>query len=112
MRVVLVESRARAARLPYQRKKLVLLFSAMRHYAAKLQEQGYAVEILRAWDMLSGLRQHITAWRPAKIYCMAASEYDGRCFQERLRALGIPVVVLPNTQFLSANLTQFRAAGR
>jgi deoxyribodipyrimidine photolyase-related protein len=62
LRVVLVESRARAARLPYQRKKLVLLFSAMRHYAAKLQEQGYGVEILRAVDMLSGLRQHITVW--------------------------------------------------
>jgi deoxyribodipyrimidine photolyase-related protein len=46
---------ARAARLPYQRKKLVLLFSAMRHYADKLQEQGYGVEILRAADMLSGL---------------------------------------------------------
>jgi deoxyribodipyrimidine photolyase-related protein len=103
LRVVLVESRRRVTRLPYQRKKLVLLFSAMRHYAAKLQEQGYGVEILRAADMLSGLRQHITAWRPAKIYCMAASEYAGRRFQERLPAqIGIPVVVLPNTQFLSA----------
>ena len=56
LRVLLVESRRRVTRLPYQRKKLVLLFSAMRHYAAKLQEQGYDVEILRAADMLSGLR--------------------------------------------------------
>jgi deoxyribodipyrimidine photolyase-related protein len=102
LRILLVESRSRATRLPYQRKKLVLLFSAMRHYAAKLQEQGYGVEILHAADMLSGLRQHVTAWRPAKIYCMAASEYAGRRFQERLDScLGVPVVVLPNTQFLS-----------
>ncbi|MBP1704160.1 MAG: Deoxyribodipyrimidine photo-lyase-related protein [Chloroflexi bacterium] len=102
LHVVLVESRARAARLPYQRKKLVLLFSAMRHYAVMLKEQGYAVEILRAADMLSGLRKHIAAWRPDRIYCMAASEYAGRRFQERLDSrLGVPVVVLPNTQFLS-----------
>jgi deoxyribodipyrimidine photolyase-related protein len=102
LRVVLVESRARTARLPYQRKKLVLLFSAMRHYAASLQEQGYAVEILKARDMLDGLRRHVAAWQPQRIYCMAASEYNGRLFQNRLGALmGVPVVILPNTQFLS-----------
>ena len=44
MQVVLVESRAHARHLPYQRKKLVLLFSAMRHYAAELQERGYRVD--------------------------------------------------------------------
>ena len=33
LRVLLVESRQRIARQPYQRKKLVLLISAMRHYA-------------------------------------------------------------------------------
>ena len=35
--VLLIESDARARRLPYQRKKLTLLFSAMRHYAEYLQ---------------------------------------------------------------------------
>jgi len=88
--------------VPYQRKKLVLLFSVVRHYAAGLHEQGYAVEILSAWDMLGGQRKHVATWRPDRIYCMAASEYSGRRFQERLDSrLGVPVVVLPNTQFLS-----------
>lgn len=100
--VVLIESRARPLRLPYQRKKLVLLFSAMRHYAAGLQEKSYTVEVLHAEDMLNGLRQHVAAWRPDRIYCMAASEYGGRRFQERLESrIGIPVIVLPNTQFIS-----------
>ena len=40
--ILLVESEARKRRLPYQRKKLVLLISAMRHYAARLRAQGYA----------------------------------------------------------------------
>jgi deoxyribodipyrimidine photolyase-related protein len=44
LRVVLIESSSRTRRLPYQRKKLVLLFSAMRHYAEELRTQGYAVD--------------------------------------------------------------------
>ena len=46
--VVLVESAARLGRVPYQRKKRVLLLSAMRHYAAVLAAEGYAVDYIRA----------------------------------------------------------------
>ncbi|MBO9341100.1 MAG: cryptochrome/photolyase family protein, partial [Roseiflexus sp.] len=44
IRIVLVESDARIAQLPYQRKKIVLILSAMRHYAAALRERGYLVD--------------------------------------------------------------------
>lgn len=101
LRVVLVESSRRAARLPYQRKKLVLLFSAMRHYALLLQERGIPVEVLQADDMLSGLRQHVARWQPRRIYSLTASEYSGRVFQAQLgERLGVEVVLLGNTQFL------------
>jgi deoxyribodipyrimidine photolyase-related protein len=101
-RLVMVESRARAQRLPYQRKKLALLFSAMRHYAAGLAEQGYMVDYLQAEDVLDGLRWHVSAWQPEHIFCMAASEHGGRRFQAQLeQRLGVPTSVLPNTQFLS-----------
>jgi deoxyribodipyrimidine photolyase-related protein len=90
LRVVQVESRARAAQLPCQRKKLVLLLSAMRHYAVMLQEQGYVVEILRAADLLNGLRKHVAAWRSDRIYCMAASEYNGRHFNLLIEQDGKP----------------------
>ena len=100
--VVLVESLARARRMPYQRKKLVLLFSAMRHYAARLQEHGYRADVQIAADMLSGLQQHVSTWKPDRIYCMAASEYNGRHIQNQLEErMGIPVEVIVNTQFLS-----------
>jgi deoxyribodipyrimidine photolyase-related protein len=100
--VVLVESRARSVRLAYQRKKLVLIFSAMRHYAAELGQHGYAVDYVRAADMPGGLQEHVASYRPERIYCMAASEYRGRLFQARLQlSSGFPVVVLPNTQFLT-----------
>ena len=48
LRVVMVESRQRTGKLPYQRKKLVLLFSAMRHYAAELHRQVYQADIGRS----------------------------------------------------------------
>ena len=83
--MVLVESRRRATRLPYQRKKLVLLFSAMRHYALLLQEGGIPVEVIQADDVLSGLRQHVAHWQPGRMYSMTASEYSGRVFQAAAR---------------------------
>jgi deoxyribodipyrimidine photolyase-related protein len=99
--VVMVESLARLRRLPYQRKKLVLLFSAMRHYADRLAAGGISVDYRFAENVLTGLRQHIIQYRPAQVVMMAASEYAGRRFQERLeQKLGLPVQIHPNTQFL------------
>jgi deoxyribodipyrimidine photolyase-related protein len=112
--VVLVESAARLARLPYQRKKLVLLLSAMRHYAAELRAAGYTVDCVAAEGVVAGLRQHVDRWRPARLFTMAAAEYRGRRLQqERLeRLLGVPVTVVPNTQFLVGRHDPFPAPAR
>lgn len=45
--VVLVQSHRRSQRLPYHARKLVLLFSAMRHYADWLRDQGFQVDYVR-----------------------------------------------------------------
>ncbi|MGB0388310.1 MAG: cryptochrome/photolyase family protein [Ardenticatenaceae bacterium] len=102
MRVVLVESDARTQKHPYQRKKLVLLFSAMRHYAQELREMGYQVDYIKAATFRAGLEQHLREWQPDQLFTMAASEYKGRRWQSEDLAhlLAVPVTVLPNTQFL------------
>lgn len=101
VRVLLIESRARIQRLPYQRQKLVLLLSAMRHYAADLRRRGYEVDEVQAETFDDGLRQHLARHRPARLLTMAAASYGGRRAQMRLHErLGLPVEVLPNTQFL------------
>ena len=101
IRVVLVESAARLRKMPYQRKKLVLLLSAMRHYAYELEGKGFVTEIVREPDFLSGLRQHVAAWQLDELLTMAAADENGRSFQNTLSLkLGIPVTILPNTQFL------------
>lgn len=42
--VVLVESEQRFARHRYHQKKVILLKSAMRHYAERLKQRGYRVD--------------------------------------------------------------------
>ncbi|GAB4214179.1 MAG: cryptochrome/photolyase family protein [Roseiflexaceae bacterium] len=108
LRVVLVESAGRIAQLPYQRKKLVLLLSAMRHYAEALRERGYSVDLRRAPDFASGLRAHIEEHRPVCLITMAASEYATRQSQQQLgNTLGLPVELLPNRQFLVEQFCPF-----
>jgi len=100
--VVLVESTAKLRMYPWQRKKLVLLLSAMRHYAQWLEEQGYRVDYRQADTFMAGLRRHVRDHTPDRVLTMAASHYAGRTMQTgRLSAqLGMPVEVLPNSQFL------------
>lgn len=100
-RVVMIESLARLNQRPYHRRKLVLIISAMRHYADELRAAGYEVDLRSAPDFLSGLRDHVATFGVRHLICMAAAEYDTRQFQQRLEhELGIPVTILPNTLFL------------
>jgi deoxyribodipyrimidine photolyase-related protein len=102
LQIIMVESRRRAQKLPYHRKKLILLFSAMRHYAAFLQEAGYQVDYRRSDTFADGLQQHIVSRRPTRLLTMAASDYPGRMFQQKIlpSIFSLPVEVLPNEQFL------------
>jgi len=100
--VVLIESRQRAQDRPYQRKKLVLLFSAMRHYAQRLRDEGYQVDYLTADSFAAGLEQHVERHGPEKLLTMASGNYGGRRFQEEVlpERLDIAVEIVPNSQFL------------
>jgi deoxyribodipyrimidine photolyase-related protein len=102
LHIVLVESVQRAQRLPYHRKKITLLFSAMRHYADTLRAAGYAVDYQQAPTIRDGLRAHVAQHQPERLITMAAADYRGRRWQQTRLAddLIIPVDVLPNTQFL------------
>lgn len=102
VRIVMIESAGRIGSLAWHRKKLALVLSAMRHYSDDLRSRGYKVDYLRAPSHLEGLQTHIKKHKPARLFTMAASEFRARSFQNgRLSdAAGIPVTVLPNTQFL------------
>lgn len=101
IQVLLIESAQRLNRQLYQRKKLVLLISAMRHYAEALRSNGLNVDHRASKNFLAALREHTHQHKPERFITMASSSYAGREFQKRLEgALRTPVEVLPNTQFL------------
>lgn len=102
IQVVLIESQALLRRRSYHRRKLALILSAMRHYARELEQRSLSVDLIQAPSILAGLQRHVGKHQPARILCMAASSYRGRQFQQQLLSdrLGIPVALLPNSQFL------------
>jgi deoxyribodipyrimidine photolyase-related protein len=100
--ILMIESESRAQRFPYQAKKLVLLFSAMRHFADNLLSSGYQVDYRISSSTTKAIKEHIAAHKPNNIVTMEASEYYGRQYQQNLEELvGVPVDILPNTQFLT-----------
>ena len=102
LQILLIESKGRLQRQPYQRKKLVLLLSAMRHYAERLRLDGLAVDYRASSSFAAGLIDHVKELGSGKIVTMACSSYEGREFQMNLQEhLGLPVELIANTQFLA-----------
>ncbi|MBW6466182.1 MAG: cryptochrome/photolyase family protein [Brevefilum sp.] len=100
--LLLIESREQAQRLPYHAKKLVLLYSAMRHYADGLRAAGYRVDYRVASNITEAITSHWQEFRPNRLVTMAASSVRGRRFQQSLaQKLGIATHIIPNSQFLS-----------
>jgi len=58
-RILLIESRSRATWLPYHQQKLVLVYSAMRHFRDELRSYGYHVDYVRTETFEEGLASHI-----------------------------------------------------
>lgn len=100
--LLMIESASRVRRKRYHAKKLILLFSAMRHYAECLQNQGITVDYRIAKDMTSAIDEHIREYKPQSMIVMTASSIRGQEYQRRLQnRIGVPLEILPNSMFLS-----------
>lgn len=103
-RVLLIESQARARRLPYHKQKLVLVWSAMRHFADELRAAGWTVDFhAESPTYAAALAAHMQRHRPSALRLMDPAEAGAA---ERLaataRAAGVArVEVVPNDMFLS-----------
>jgi deoxyribodipyrimidine photolyase-related protein len=74
--VVLLESVAKGAALPWHRQKLVLLLSAMRHFAAALERAGYRVVFRRAASYAEGLREMARETGARRVVATEGREQD------------------------------------
>jgi deoxyribodipyrimidine photolyase-related protein len=101
--IVFVESTKFCQRRPYHWQKLVLIFSAMRHFAADLRAAGREVHYFAlADDFVSGLERFVRDCHIDKLFVMESNDHDrATAMPAMARKIGCPIEVTPNTQFLN-----------
>jgi deoxyribodipyrimidine photolyase-related protein len=101
--VFMAESLARARRIPYHKQKLVLVWSAMRHFADELRKDGYEVDYYEAQPNLKkALRAHKKKYETSRLHLMESAEFGVSArLAEMARTEGVEVVITPNNLFLS-----------
>lgn len=105
--VILIESSQHVQERSYHRQKLVLVWSAMRHFAAELRQAGWDVSYEIAENFETPLRHWIKTHGITELRLMQPND---RPFTQWLASLELPckITLVPNNLFLwTAN--QFRA---
>ncbi len=114
--ILMAEVREEATYVPHHPKKIVLLFSAMRHFAETLRAKGFTVHYTRLDDTenthsLEGeLARHASALAPERVVMTECGEWR---LMEAMRGwsdrLGLPVEIRPDHRFLAthADFTRF-----
>lgn len=65
--ILLIEAKSRALWKNYHKNKLVLIFSAMRHFCDELRHQGYRVDYRQVESFQEGWDQHKQAYQPSEV---------------------------------------------
>ncbi len=98
--VILIESLAHVRLRPYHRQKLVLVWSAMRHFAAELRMAGWDVTyVAAASDFASALEEWIQIRKITELQVMQPAD---RPFTQVIQSLQLPcpITLIPNNHFL------------
>lgn len=106
--ILMMEVRGEAEHVPHHSKKLVFLFSAMRHFAQDLRGQGFDVDYVKLTDdgntgTFDGeMNRAVARHTPDRIRVTEPSVY--RVF-EYVKGwedvLGVPVTIMPDDRFLA-----------
>ncbi len=90
--LLVLETRAKPAALPFHRQKLALVVSALRHFVAERRAAGFTVEHRVADDYEAGVREFAGWAKPAALHAMAPREY---AIDQRFRRLAeeLPLVL-------------------
>jgi deoxyribodipyrimidine photolyase-related protein len=94
-RVLLVVSTAKLAERRWHVQKAHLIVSAMRHFAAELEDRGYEVDLRRADSMRAGFAAHVAEHAPTEVRAMEPASLTG---QRLLQDLDVEVA--DNDHFL------------
>lgn len=110
-RVLMIESRFAFTMVPYHKRRLTFLISAMRHFAEELKAAGLAVDYYplkssKYRDSLSALRDHAKKTKTKEIWITAPTEYHTKAWLDTLAGtlgeeLGFTFHFFDNTLFLT-----------
>ncbi|MGN8250499.1 cryptochrome/photolyase family protein [Pseudomonas sp. SMV7] len=114
--LLMAEVRDEATYVPHHPQKIVLIFSAMRHFAQALREQGWRVQYVEleapgnSGSIVGELRRWQQALGCAEIHLTECGEWR---LEQALREAGLPLVWHPDTRFLCSRAAFARwAQGR
>ena len=114
-RVLMMEVMAECTYVPHHPQKIILILSAMRHFARALEARGVAVDYIRLDDpantqsFAGEVARAVARHRPERIIATHPGEW--RVLQDMEaweKALGLPVEILPDHRFI-CDLPRFRA---
>lgn len=105
--VLMVESTQHARRLLFHKQKLILIWSAMRHFAEELERLGYTVDYYQsAPNFRQALSKHIQLYEPSRIRIMETAEYGlSNHVSEIAKEMGLHVEITPNNMFISDKIS-------
>ena len=111
--VVMAEVHSEASYTNHHKKKLVFIFSAMRHFARELEEDGWRVHYQRyhpdnpAQSIEQVIAELVRKYQPERVITTECGEW--RLHEQISRwhkTLGIPVEIRPDTRFV-CNIDEF-----
>lgn len=97
--VLFIESLHHAQELPYHLQKLVLVWSAMRHFAEELRSCGWSVNYVQAEDFKTPLLNWIEQYRITELRVMTPVD---RPFTKLIQSLDLKssITFTPNNRFI------------
>jgi len=112
-----IEAVDKGASLPWHRQKLVLILSAMRHFADALRAAGYRVDYRRAASYEAGLLEAATVHAATRVVATEGREWEMMQALERaaelLKSVNIPLELREDRGFLASRADFSRwTAGR
>ncbi len=101
--VLMIESFARSRRVPYHKRKLVLIFATMRGFADDLRRDGWTVDYYAGSEDSRGpLAAHIAKHAPERFRLMHQTEYGmSETMAATVAEHGLDTEITPHNNFIS-----------
>lgn len=100
--VLMIESVARGNQIQYHKKKLVLIYSIMRHFRLELEEAGWNVDYYEEYpDFSKAVSEHFAKHKTSKLILMDQSEFGANQKLQKLVPSSVEVEFTPHCNFIS-----------